>query len=103
MVGCNIRGPSRARTLTTAERALFIRRRKEIYEALYPETRHGGDRKSTRQIGDLNDNEDAERFSLNTAKSTGISERSIQLDAHRGATLGDDLEAIPVTPQKVTR
>jgi hypothetical protein len=38
-------------------------RRKEIYEELHPEARHGGDRKSSRQLGDLND----DRFTRETA------------------------------------
>jgi ParB-like chromosome segregation protein Spo0J len=71
--------------LTPAERALFTRRRKEIYEALHPETKHGGDRAS-RQLGDL---KEADRFTADTAKATGQSERAIQRDAARGS-IGDD-------------
>jgi hypothetical protein len=33
-----------------AERVLFTKRRKEAYEALHPETRHGGDRASRRDV-----------------------------------------------------
>jgi hypothetical protein len=43
----------------TCERAFFTARRKTAWEALHPETIHGGDRKhcaqSSRQLGDLND------------------------------------------------
>jgi len=68
-------------TLAKAERAIFTKRRKEAYEALHPETRQGGDRRSeaSRQVGDLVD-----RFTADTATRTGQSERSVQRDAHRG-------------------
>ena len=73
-------------TLTPSERALFTQRRKEAYEALHPETKHGGDHgnqhtggKPSRQLGDLPD-----RFTADTAARTGQSERSVQRDATRG-------------------
>lgn len=75
--------------LTPAERALFTKRRKAAYEALHPETVHGGDRKSSRKVCDLNQ----DRFTSDTAAKTGRSERSIQQDAERGAKVGDDLLA----------
>lgn len=76
-----------------AERAIAIARRKSIYEALHPETAHGGDRKSSRQVGDLNDGDEggeavADRFTEATAERTGRSERSVQRDAQRGAAVG---------------
>lgn len=67
--------------LTPSERATFTLRRKEAYEALHPETRHGGDRKSSRQLGDLIDEG---RFTADTAARTGQSERKVQRDAERG-------------------
>lgn len=79
--------------LTAAERAIAIARRKAIYEALHPATTHGGDRKSTRQLGDLikpPQTDDAERFTKATSKAVGASERSIQRDATRGETLGEE-------------
>ena len=63
-------------------------KRKEIYERLHPETKQGGDRKSekarrsSRKLCDLI--EPADRFTSDTAKRTGRSERAIQLDAERG-------------------
>jgi hypothetical protein len=57
-------------------------RRKRIYEALHPETAHGGDRKSSRQVGDLKqDKPKSERFAKATAKATGASERAVPHDA----------------------
>ena len=72
--------------LSPAERALFTRRRKEIYLALHPETRHGGDRKSD-QVANLATCSD--RFTAATAAATGQAERVIQRDAARGEALGD--------------
>jgi len=66
--------------LTPAERALHVGRRKQIYERLHPEAKHGGDRKSagsSRQIGDL------KRFTADAAEKTGQSERALQRDAER--------------------
>lgn len=79
------------RTLSDAERASMIARRKELYEIQHPETKHGGDRKnSNRQIGDMN----GSRFTAEAAKATGKSERAIQRDATRA-------KAIPRLPEVV--
>lgn len=74
--------------LTAADCALFMHRRKEIHQIKYPETAHGGDRKSSRQVGDLIEG-GISRFSSATAQATGRSERSIQRDAARGAKIVD--------------
>jgi ParB family chromosome partitioning protein len=79
------------RNLTPSQEAEAIARRKAIYEELHPETTHGGDRKSD-QVANS-----ATRFTSNTAKATGKSERAIQVAAARGAALGDDLSAIAGT------
>lgn len=73
--------------LSEGEMAVQSTRRKQIYEELHPETKHGGDRKSSRQFGDLNE---AERFTKATADATGKSERAIQRAVQRGEALGDD-------------
>lgn len=80
--------------LTAAERAMHLARRKEIYEEEHEETKHGGDRKSaskksSRQNGDLN-----ERFTKDTAKKTGQSERKVQRESKRGKEGGAVLPAI---------
>jgi ParB family transcriptional regulator, chromosome partitioning protein len=70
-------------TKDTAERALFTAKRKEAYEALHPETRHGavGRGGKSRQLGDSS----SDRFAADTAEKTGRSERDIQRDAQRKA------------------
>lgn len=82
--------------LSPAEAALQTARRKEIYEALHPEARHGAignGREKSRKFCDSTD----QRFTAETALSTGRSERAVQLDAARGEALGEDLEAIAGT------
>lgn len=73
--------------LSPAERARFTKRRKEAYEALHPETRHGGDRRSSSQV----DNLKAARFTADTAKRTGQSEATIARDAARGASVPEPI------------
>jgi hypothetical protein len=69
----------------------------EIYEALHPETKVGGDRRgSDRQVGEL---KQADCFTADTAKSTGQSERAIQRDAARGS-IGDDLSDVKGTTER---
>lgn len=80
------------RELSDAERAYQTSRRKEIYEALHPETAHGmigNGREKSRHGGDS-----TPRFSASTAASTGRSERSVQRDAQRGEALGPTLNRI---------
>jgi hypothetical protein len=77
--------------LSPSERAAHMAERKRIYEVKYPETVHGGDRRSSRQVGDLK----ADRFTSDTAKKTGQSERKVQRDAQRGDA------AITAAPQVI--
>lgn len=74
-----------AASLTPSEKAMFTRRRKEAYEALHPETKHGGDRAS-RQLGDL---KETDRFTADTAVRTGTSERVVQRNAERGTRISE--------------
>lgn len=74
-----------APTLTASERAEFTRRRKAAYEALHPETRHGGDRKSD-QVA-----ESATRsFAEDQSAKTGQAPRTVRQDAERGEKVSDD-------------
>lgn len=77
-----------AATLSKSERALFTKRRKDAYEALHPETKHGvigNGREKSRQLGDSTD----DRFTADTAAKTGQSERAVQRDAERGAKISE--------------
>jgi len=76
--------------LSPSERAMFTHRRKDAYEAKHPAVRHGGDRRASRQLGDLNA---ADRFTADTAAKTGRSERAIQRDATRGERVAEDVLA----------
>nr|WP_313519497.1 ParB N-terminal domain-containing protein [Brevundimonas diminuta] len=82
-----------APSLTPAERAEFTRRRKAAYEALHPETTHGGDRKSD-QVANLATRSEAPRFTADTAAATGQSERAVQRDAERGEKVSDEALAL---------
>ncbi|UGQ24175.1 MT-A70 family methyltransferase [Brucella anthropi] len=75
--------------LSPADRAVFTFRRKELYLLKYPETQHGGDRKSSRQLGDLIERVERKSFVAATAELTGKTERSIQRDAERGEKICD--------------
>jgi hypothetical protein len=69
--------------LWAADRARQTARRKAIYRELHPETQHGavgGGQDQSRKVCDS-----ATRFSAETAKATGRSERVVQLDAERGS------------------
>ena len=80
--------------LTPAQEASAIARRKSIYEAMHPETKHGGDRRSD-QVGDLHTR--SERFTSATADATGRDESAIRRAAARGRALGDELDGIAGT------
>jgi ParB family chromosome partitioning protein len=72
--------------LTPAERAMFTKRRKDIYEALHPETKSG----QAQAIGmhkSLGNNVSANlapTFTEDTISKTGQSERVVQMEAARG-------------------
>jgi ParB-like chromosome segregation protein Spo0J len=76
--------------LSPAERSAAVARRKEIYETLHPQTKHGA-------IGKGHElpkgSARVERFSAATAAATGRSERAVQLDAQRGEALGAEVLA----------
>jgi ParB family transcriptional regulator, chromosome partitioning protein len=75
--------------LSPAEKARVIKRRKAVYEQLFPETKHGSPGVS-RQVGDTRGRTKIERFTKATADAMGVSESSVQRDAHRGEVLGEE-------------
>lgn len=67
--------------LSPAERAIHVAARKALYEKRHPETQHGAIGKGRRKVCD------STRFTTDTAKKTGSSERSVQLDAQRAKSI----------------
>lgn len=76
--------------LSKAQEAIAIHRRKEIYEALHPETKRGAFNQHTAASRNSCE-EQPERFTAATSTATGKSERTIQLSAEAGKKLGADL------------
>lgn len=70
--------------LTPSERALFTRRRKEIYEALHPETRHGATGRGGKKDPEIGS------FVDDTAERSGRSRSAVAQDAFRGERISDD-------------
>ena len=80
----NLCGPK----LTPSEKALFTRRRKEAYEALHPETKHGGDRKSDQVAKSA-----TRSYADDQAEKTGVSARTVRQDAERGEKIDESVLA----------
>ena len=79
--------------LSPAERALHVARRKELYEKLHPETRHGG---APGKAGGGKKAKDAKlaAFAQATAKATGQSRRKVERDGTRAKQTRKVLEDI---------
>jgi ParB family transcriptional regulator, chromosome partitioning protein len=71
--------------LSELEQALQLAERKEIYEALHPETKHGGDRKSKEKS--KRHDVALKTFAEDTAKKTGKSKRTVERKARVGKKL----------------
>lgn len=69
------------RELSPLDRAIFLAQRKAAWEKLNPETKHGGNRKSLKDGDDIKSQtlRLENRFTLDVAKKTGFSERTIQM------------------------
>jgi len=80
--------------LGPAQASLQTARRKEIYEILHPEAKHGAAGATQRWDAPA---KLADAFSKDTASRTGRSERAVQRDAARGEALGADLNRIAGT------
>jgi len=74
---------------TVLERAEWLKRRKEIYEVLYPETRWGGDMKSAAAKSNGNN---FRSFSNETAAKAGVSPRTIRQEVQIATRLADDVK-----------
>lgn len=68
--------------LSPSDRARFTKRRKEAYEALHPETKHGANQHSR-------PDEPAQSFASATAEAIGVDERTVRRDADRGDKIDD--------------
>ncbi len=81
--------------LTVLERAEQLAERKQLHEARHPETRHGGDRRSSRKDCDLK----PERFTAGEAKRTSRKERAVQLDVRIAERIAPEVrDALRETP-----
>jgi len=72
--------------LTQFDKSIQTSRRKEIYIILHPQTKHGGDRKSSPQVEDLIKNK-TESFVEQTAKATNQSRQNVERNSRRGKIL----------------
>jgi ParB family chromosome partitioning protein len=80
--------------LSPSDRARFTKRRKEAYEALHPETKHGSNQ-HTRGV----DNLSTPSYADDQAEKTGVDARTIRRDAERGEKVaGEALDLIKGTP-----
>ncbi len=66
------------RELSELDRAVFLAKRKAIYEALFPEAKHGGDRKSKQAEENFHLLPGRESFAAETAKKLGVSDRQVR-------------------------
>jgi ParB family chromosome partitioning protein len=84
------------RELSELDRATFLARHKAVWEALHPETKHGGDRrkKQVAKLGHLNaEHPIATRFTRQAAQRIGFSERTIRRAILRYEALSPDTRA----------
>lgn len=104
------------RELSQLDRSVFLARRKELYEALYPQTAHGKSSKNKVQEKSQSFATFPARFSAATAERLGLSERTIQqavarakidpqvrtlLAFHPAADSGAELDKIAAQPALV--
>jgi ParB family chromosome partitioning protein len=86
--------------LSPLDRAIFLAARKRAYEALHPEAKQGGDRRSTKRQEDFKRQTLPIGFSRAAAEAVGLSERTIrdavQLAESLGPTLIRRLQGTPI-------
>lgn len=84
--------------LTAVEQTKALARRKEIYEALHPETKAGA-KPGKKDAGKRDKGDKASSFVEDTAQKTGKSRRSVQRDVALGEAIPDEVaELIKDTP-----
>ena len=66
------------RELSELDRAVFLEKRKALYEQIYPETRHGGDRRSKQTAEDFRLHPRQESFAAATARKLGVTDRQVR-------------------------
>ena len=86
--------------LTPLDRARFHACHKDLYERVFPETRHGGNRKSGEFRGDTQNTEVVSRsFTAAAAARTGKSQRAVQRGIEIGNRLSnEDAKVLAETP-----
>lgn len=89
--------------LTVLERSEHLGRRKEIYEAIHPTAKHGGDKRSAK-AKNQNETISPRSFADDTAKKTGLSGRTIQHEVQIAQKIAPDvkekLRGTPVADSK---
>lgn len=98
--------------LTTADRVTALARRKELYEARYPETRHGANHPVNARWDKSPQNEDTNNrplsFVADTARKTGAAPKTVERDVRIGQAFTEEeiarmeeakLPALPFAPR----
>lgn len=84
--------------LSALDRARFLAARKEIYERLHPETRHGGAR-AGKQAANLATCSEPAAFAEDAGQRTGLSQRTVRRAVRIGTELAPELaNALDGTP-----
>jgi len=87
--------------LDTLELAVFLARRKEVYERAYPETKHGPAGAAARW--NATDNLSVASFATSAADKMGVSERNVFRLLAAGSALGpNEINQLRHAPRKVT-
>lgn len=88
------------RQLTALQEADALARRKELYEAIHPQTKRGVAGASARWEGRENASEEnslaspTPSFAASTAQVLGVTERTVQIDVQIANNLGEEARAV---------
>lgn len=72
--------------------AQHLKRRKELYEAIHPEAKKGGDRKSEEIKAQNVRFDSTPSFTADTAEMAGVSQRTVQQAVHIAENIADDVQ-----------